>query len=341
MNQVSRLAPQREWLDQLLPHTSNALGIVDRIESEIMRSECLYGQEKLLRTVLDFGDEAYFTHTAYYRRVIRETIWPHGVWVAGTHADFLRGFEFSALGFVWTGFEALEFLSGSRQWEIFEIYEDTLVAESLRGQFGKSSPDGLDRRLELLENQFLQEHGTEAELLDLCTPVAPIQTAETNLINDFSDFRRVFPKPPTVEEIVSVEEHHRQKVWRFLRRHVRWHVAATAHLYSSMTHWEHPNNTTASPRTEVDRQMTALSTLDPSTLDLVDKIMSLNVLNLVLEPAYSFKGCVGLPLGMVFRMAQHVERRPPLDQVKLLIGKMNLFNLAEFRSRNGKSRTDS
>ncbi len=334
MNQMSRLTSPIGWLGELLPHTAEALGIVDRIEGEIMRSESIFGRERLLQTVLDFGTEAYYSHTDYYRHVIRDTIWPHGIWVAGTHADFLRGFEFSALGFVWTGFEALEFFSGSSQWEIFEIYEDALVAESLRGQFGKSSPDGLDRRIELLEDQFLQEHGTEDELFDLCTPVAPIRTAETCLINDFQDFRRVFPQPPSIDEIMDVSEQHHPTAWQFLRRHVRWNLVATEHLYSSMPPQSLVEKGSGDQRLESDSHGLALSRLQPTTLALVDKIMSLNVLNLVLEPAFSFKGCVGLPIGMVFRMAHHVERRPPLDQIKLLVGKMNLFNLAEYKSRH-------
>lgn len=334
---INSFGPSRiqvEWMVSKLPHTTEALRIIDRVEKEIVRSEFLFGRERLLRTVLEFGSEAYHSHIEYYRRVIRETIWPHGVWVAGTHADFLRGFELSALGYVWTGFEALEFFTGSRKWDIFEIYEDALIAESLRGQFGKSSPDGLDRRLELLEDQFLHEHGTERDLIELCTPVAPIRTAETCFIGDFHEVSQIFPSPPTIEDVVSLEEAHRETAWRFLRRHARWHVATLDHLYSSMRSCKASTADKSRPELEAENQVKSLSSLDPNTLNLVDKIMSLNVLNLVFEPAYSFKGCVGLPLGMVFRMAQHVERRPPLDQIKLLIGKMNLFNLAEYRSRN-------
>ena len=93
--------------------TAEALRIVDRIEREVMREENLFGHDRLLHVVSSFGGEAYATHTSYYRRVIRETVWPHGLWVNAAHADFLRGFECSALGYVWTGFEALRFLAGS------------------------------------------------------------------------------------------------------------------------------------------------------------------------------------------------------------------------------------
>jgi len=313
--------------------TAEALRIVDRVEHEIAIHEASIGHERLLRTVAGFGGEAYATHTGYYRRVIRETIWPHGQWVGGAHADFVRGYGYSALGYVWGGFEAMKFLAGSSDWTIAEVYEDALVAESLRGQFGKSSPDGLDRRLADLEDSFVAEYGDEDDLVLLCTPIAPVRTAETALLHDFAAFRRVFPRPPSIEMVLNVADSDRAPVWQFLRRHVRWNVTAAAALYDGLdtrcegTEFLHIEESSR-------RRDRLLSRLPPPAADLIDAITSLNILNLVLEPAFSFKGCVGLPLGMIFRMVQHVERRPPLDQVSILIGKWNLFTLAQQRSHH-------
>lgn len=313
--------------------TAEAIRIVNGVEREIAEHEELFGRDRLLRTVAGFGGEAYATHTGYYRRVIRETTWPHGKWVGGAHADFVRGYGYSALGYVWGGFEALNFLAGPSEWSLEQVYGDALVAESLRGQFGKSSPDGLDRRLAELEDRFVAEYGDEEDLLVLGTPIAPVRTAEAGLLEDFAAFRRVFPRPPTIEDVLSVADHERYMVWQFLRRHVRWNVGAAAALYDGLaTARVKPD--VAHGEQQARWRERLLTRLPQPAVELVDAITSLNVLNLVLEPAFSFKGCVGLPLGMIFRAVQHVERRPPLDQVNLLIGKWNLFALAQQRSRD-------
>ncbi len=325
----------RSSCELALGFTTEALLILDRVEREIMRQERIFGHERLLRVISSFGVEAYNTHTSYYRRVIRETIWPHGTWVAGGHADFLRGFEHSSLGYVWGGFEALYFFAGSSEWSIDEVYDDALVAESLRGQFGKSSPDGLDRRLEQLEDAFLASYGDEEDLVVLCTPVPPILPAETAMVEDFADFRRVFPTPPTIADVLNLEQRDSITVWRFLRRHVRWNVSAIAPLYDGFAN---AIPMSANPTRVAEhkwRRDRIISKLSGAAIALVDAITSLNVLNLVLEPSFSFKGCVGLPLGMVFRLMQHVEQRPALDQIQLLIGKCNLFSLATLRRRDG------
>lgn len=325
---------QRSSCGSTLGFTAEALQIIDRVEREIVRHEMILGRAQLLEAVGRFGGQAYATHTSYYRRVIRETVWPHGLWVSGAHSDFLRGFEYSALGYVWCGFEALRFFMGSSDASIDDVYADALVAESLRGQFGKSSPDGLDRRLEQLENRFLDEYGDEEDLVVLCTPAAPIRPAETALVEDFAHFRNIFPSPPTIDDVLNVADPYRAKVWQFLRRHVRWNINAAASLYNEFT--SAPTTTETYARRENDQRQRdrIMAGLPDAAIALADAITSLNVLNLVLEPAFSFKGCVGLPIGMIFRLVQHAERRPPLDQVKLLLGKWNLFNLAPHRSRN-------
>lgn len=103
---ISTTSPQPPFISAL-GSTAEALRIVDRIEREIIRQEMNFGRDLLLRVVNSFGQAAYASHTGYYRRVIRETIWPHGIWVGSLHADFLRGFEYSARSYVWCGFEAL------------------------------------------------------------------------------------------------------------------------------------------------------------------------------------------------------------------------------------------
>jgi hypothetical protein len=312
-------------------HTEVALRIVDCVEREVERQEFIFGPGRLLRTVDSFDSNAYHTHTAYYRRVIRETTWPHGKWVGGTHADFLRGFEYSSLGYVWAGFEALEFFGGKGELAIEDVYEDALVAESLRGQFGKSSPDGLDRRLEGLEDRFLKEFGDEDDLVILCTPIEPVRPAETALMDDFANFRKIFPTPPTIDDVLGAADHNRATVWRFLRRYVRWRVNAVAPLYDGIRSASSADRTAANIEHLHMRRNKVLARLPGPAASLVDSILSLNVLNLILEPAFSFKGCVGFPLGMVFRCLDHVAKRPALDQLNILFGKMNLFTMAQQR----------
>jgi hypothetical protein len=311
---------------------SDAIRIVERVEREIVRLENIFGRDRLLRTVADFGRENFGTHTDYYRRVIRETIWPRGPWVGGADADFVRGYGFSALGYVLGGFKALQFFAQASERSIDQVYEYALAAESLRGHFGKSSLAGLDRRLAQLEGRFLAEFGNEDDLVVLGTP--PIRTAETALLEDFANFRSVFPKPPTIEDVLRVPDCDQDRVWKFLRRHVRWNVSAASPLYDQLTCDIRTNADTAH-NVEQSRRERLLSGLSPTAIAVVDAITSLNVLNLVLEPAFSFKGCVGLPLGMVFRMVQHAERRPPLDEKKLIRGMRKLFTLAQHRSCDG------
>jgi hypothetical protein len=311
--------------------TSDAIRIVERVEREIVRLENNFGRDRLLRIVADFGREMYAEHTDYYRRVIRETTWPHGPWVGGAHADFVRGYGFSALGYVWGGFEALQFFARASERSIDQVYEYALAAESLRGHFGKSSPFGLDRRLDQLGDRFVAEFGDEKDLVALCTPVAPIRTAEAALLEDFADFRGVFPKPPTIEDVLGVPDRDQDRVWTFLRRHVRWNVGAAARLYDELP-CDIRTGAVAVHNVEQGPRERLLSTLSPTAIAVVDAITSLNVLNLVLEPAFSFKGGVGLPLGMVFRRVRHAERRPPLDEEKLIRGMRRLFTLAQHRS---------
>jgi len=49
-------------------------------------------------------------------------------------------------------------------------------------------------------------------------------------------------------------------------------------------------------------------------------------LNLTLEPSYGFKGCVGLPHGVVFRKAKHVESALGINQELVTSEKWSLFN---------------
>lgn len=317
-------------------YTAEALRIAARLEQEIIRQEENFGRELLLRTVSAFGSDAYHTHTDYYRRVVRETTWPNGKWVGGMHSDFLRGFEYSALGYIWAGFEALRFFARPGELSLDQVYEDALVAESLRGQFGKSSPDGLDRRLSDLEDQFLQNYGNEDDLILLCTLMPPIRPAENALVNDFTEFRTLLPLPPTIDDILSLPDHFQPNAWQFLRRYVRWNVGAAASLYNELLLPNVASQMMSQEENRKSRRNIALGMLPESAVTLVDSITSLNVLNLVLEPAFSFKGCVGFPLGMVFRSMNHVERRPALDQVSILLGKMNLFTLMQQRDEYEK-----
>src|SRR5262245_37100832 len=101
--------------------TAEALRIIERVEREVIQHEMALGRARLLHVIADFDDQIHATHTGYYRRVIRETIWPHGTWVGGAHTDFLRGFECSALGYVWAGFEALRYFADASDWSIDDV----------------------------------------------------------------------------------------------------------------------------------------------------------------------------------------------------------------------------
>lgn len=157
----------------------------------------------------------------------------------------------------------------------------------------------------------------------------PIRPAENALVNDFAEFRTLLPLPPTIDDILSLPDQLQPKAWQFLRRYVRWNVGAAASLYNEFLPANVASQIMSQEENRIRRRDIALERLPEAAVTLVDSITSLNVLNLVLEPAFSFKGCAGFPLGMVFRSMNHVERRPALDQVSILLGKMNLFTLMQ------------
>lgn len=306
--------------------TAEAVRIVERVEAEVIEGERAFGRPALLHAVASIGLKCCQEHTQDYQQVIRKSEWPNGTWVGVGHQDFLRGYERSARAYVRAGFDALRFLTGRTKLTLDEMYPQVLAAEALRGQFGKSSPDGLDKRRDALADHFPKNgYGSEDELMLLCTPAAPIRTAEMALLGDFSEFKRVFPTPPNIDDVLATPEPQEKVVWGFLRRWVRWNVEALALLYRGSLHAVIDGS---GGQGKEQHRSQLLEKLPPAGVTLVDSISSLMVLDLVLEPQFSFKGCVGLPLGEIFRLAKQAGRSGSVNQVQLLLDRSKLFNNA-------------
>src|SRR5690606_24277546 len=128
-------------------HVNRAVEVLHRVETRVIAREEQFGRAKLLRIANEFDHLALVSHTAYYRRVIRETRWPNEVLADSSISSFIDGFEKSALAYVDVGFQSLNYLNSGEETGFPSAYKAVVASEALRGQFGKSSPDGLDARL--------------------------------------------------------------------------------------------------------------------------------------------------------------------------------------------------
>lgn len=286
--------------------------------------------------------EDFSQHVDRYRIIVRTGWWPNED-RATSFGTFCSEYLQSTVSYANVGFDALAFLAGSTTWTLGEIFQRVVASEALRGQFGKRSPTGLDRRLdqsvEKLEAIVLDELGGHAindQINLLCTPTEPWVSAEAALMEDFAVLRNFFPSPPSIAEILAADASRQETVWTFLRRHVRWNVERLQRYYmefgtSMFDRWLFDARQQRIALAEQRRSLLAeiSDRARPEAANdivtLAEEATILNHLNLALEPCFSFKGGPGVPHGLIFRAAANSELGLQIAQDRLLIDKWELF----------------
>lgn len=317
---ASRAAVTRE-----LPlMTRLAVRAVHRTERLCVSLEREFGRERLLRAVDAIDADRARNHVNHYRRLIRTNEWPNAVLGIGDEA-FLDHYERAALVYIKAGFNALAFVEDPNVAPLADVHRDVLSSEALRGQYGKSSPDGLDRRLERCEDDLLEHLDHEDELILLGTLPTPLMTAEDYVIRDFVAMQAVVPRAPSLEDVLSLEPEAAEPVWVFLRRHARWRIDSLARAYNEL------GNCVGDLDADLTRRALATTArnelfeaLCPEAARFADLLTAFNLLNLTLEPAYSFKGGVGLLHGVVFAAAQDLASTP--TQRQLVLDRQQFFH---------------
>jgi hypothetical protein len=318
-------------IDQL-SYPSRSVIMLARLEQTVSRREGIFGRERLLRTVAAIKESDVAGHVANYRAFIRTNVWPNHVHPTSTEV-FFEEYERGAHHYVKVGFEALEYLAGGRTSDGLEqIFRRVVISEALRGQFGKRSPTGLDERLDdlvITMEEILGGLGVadiDQALTLLGTPGSSSLTAESLLMNDLRDLRSAFPEPPTIKDII--DDKNNVVAWRFLRRHCRWsidqlHVAYVAHpawlLTSKIEAAEEFRAHQERERVALlaDLRARAASREFHELLRVAHAAVTLNHMNLALEPSYSFKGGPGLAHGTVLQIAQKIGAHtlPPPGEI--------------------------
>lgn len=302
-----------------------AKAILNRTEEQVKTLEEKFGVDRLLQLVNSIDSSYCSIHTEYYREVIRRRPWPNVV-RGGSIDIFQDEFERSALIYAEIGFRALEYLADPPSSDLRRIYRLVCASEGLRGQYGKSSPDGLDSRLERCVEQ-LGSSLDEETIATVGTPTGSLRTAEAALIEDFLELRSHYPEPPTIDQLVGRGGKATDMAMNFLRRHARWRLDSVAKLYAISTGWESKAEYSRSRRLTTAREQQLALTDTPEELhELVDAIVALNFLNLALEPSFGFKGCVGFAHGLIFQLAEQQHGLTAPDPTDVSNDKWELFS---------------
>lgn len=328
------------WLSMDTAPVSTA--IVARVEQNIRQQELKFGRKILLQTIAGMGSDVVVEHVARYRAVIRTGKWPNEN-RPSPFETFCSEYERSAHAYVNVGFEALRFIEGSSCASQSEIYQRVAASEALRGQYGKRSPTGLDRRLEqtvdALAACIAEARGDDAldeQLNLLCLPTMGFISAEAALLEDFAPLRKAFPGPPTIDDLVNASYRDQEVAWTFLRRHAKWSLACLHNCYVQFgTHLFREWMERARQRRQdlaIQREVLIAEisrTLSPAAateiMTLATEAMVLNQLNLTLEPSCSFKGGPGLAHGVIFGTAPAADLSTDIAQERLLRDKWTLF----------------
>jgi hypothetical protein len=309
------------------------------IEKSVAAHEAGFGRERLLRLITAVSQEHVVGHVAFYREIVRVGDWPNEE-VESTLPKFIDDFENAAAIYVATAFKALAFLENGKPQDLPEMAHLVAASEALRGQYGKRSPTGLDARLDEYEQdlaRLLSGLPDPMEALELlCTPADPHLSAESMLLEDLAELQKVFPVPPSENDLICEPSEHTEIAWIFLRRHARWSLAQVRNWYRDL------NGETL--RTLLQNTREQRQRMTDARAEVVNRISSrlgvkaasrareaataltlLNHLNLALEPCFSFKGGVGLAHGLIFRMIGRLSL-PALPKGELNERKWNLFN---------------
>lgn len=289
------------------------------VEEKVASEEDRVGRRTLLDFINSVDTETCLNHVAEYRTLIRSNTWPN---VPQPHLDadgFLIHFERSALAYVTSAFRALRWLQNPDPLRLCEVHREVLASEALRGQYGKSSPDGLDQRLERCMDELAGYLDDEDQLIVLGSLPLPFRSAESALVHDLRALIKSHPNPPNVDALIEGE------AWKFVRRHAQWRIDSLASIYEGMRHHQPDEGEERTRALELTRRRAALiQDLPTRAQELADFLLALNFLNLAMEPAFSFKSGVGLLHGLVFKAAEELGSTPTERQ--LVLDRNRLFN---------------
>ena len=318
-----------------------SVAMLSRVEMLISCSEERFGKGRLLRTVSAIDECDRLTHVDFYRVFIRTNTWPNSMRPSGM-GEFYDEYERSAVQYVKVGFEALAWLAGEADYDLNEIYRRVTASEALRGQFGKRSPTGLDERLEEIVTQLEERIGglglsdVDSALTLLGTPGVDIPTAETLLLRDLRELQLAFPEPPSAAQLAVGTGPANDLAWGFLRRHCRWSVEHLQRAYLQYDDAGLSDMIAAADAFRLGQENERFAlladirarTTDAEFADLCGvarDAITLNHMNLTLEPSYSFKGGPGLAHGMIIRAAQKADGIAAMTKEEIRTAKWRLL----------------
>jgi hypothetical protein len=297
------------------PLAENFVGnAFSQLEALVSRREAEFGTAALLEFVAGVGARRVEQHVEQYRQIIRQHDWPN-VALPDNSSAFCAGFVAASHAYVEVGFLALEHLARGGGYQ-HKLQALVLASEALRGQFGKQSPTGLDARLDSLVAELDHQVSgfgkalSEQDVNLLCIAPGAIPSAESLLLEDLLDLPERFGAIISTDEISASRPADLRRLLTFLRRHCRWSFARFRDLHNALqdsrlaqrvaaARWRRAQH--RDQRREVLSRLRQIAGVDASAAieALAGQIGVLNGINLSIEPVFSFKGCVGLPHGLI------------------------------------------
>jgi hypothetical protein len=310
------------------PLARRAVEITLAVEGRTAFHESSFGRDQLVEVINDVADAAARYHVDEYRyRIVRENTWPNVDLPDVDHHDFVSLFGFAALTYVDAAFDAARWLQTRDTRTLVSAHRAVLVSEALRGQFGKSSPDGLDARLERAVDQLLVYLDNEDDIYTLCSSSSMMKPAEIAMVADFQKMKAESASMPDSATVLGIPP--TSATWVFFRRHCRWRFDRFVQMWEELSLLSVSEGEQVSSDSDEMRDH-LLETLPARALELADFVSALNIFNLSLEPTSSFKGGPGLLHAEVFRAASHLAPTPVLRQLALDRDAL----LAQFQSAN-------
>lgn len=300
--------------DVLGPMADHAVRTIFAVEEHTARHEVAFGRDNLVAVVNDIPPGEAHNHIDEYRRIIRENTWPNVVQPDVGDAAFITQFGLAAQAYVDTAFAAARWLETRDSRTLVKAHRGVLISEALRGQLGKSSPDGLDERLEQAIDQLVEYLDDEDDLYIVCAASSTMKPAEIAMVVDYYAMKAEFTSMPDMNMLVTLPAS--SATWLFFRRYCRWRFDRFGELWEQLSLLSMLEGDLIVA--DVDKvRFDLLATLPGPARQLADFVSALNVLNLSLEPTLSFKSGPGLLHAEVFRAAAHLAPTPVLRQLVL------------------------
>ncbi|MHB8512662.1 MAG: hypothetical protein ACYDCC_10840 [Actinomycetota bacterium] len=294
---------------------------IESVVARIASGERRLGRERLVNIVNAINTDDANNHVAQYRHIIRAHRWPNTAQREVSAEDFINQFGRAALVYIDCAFEAAAWLERRDSRDLPRVHGLVLASEALRGQLGKSSPAGLDERLDRAMEELLRYLKDEDDLYILCSLPTPMKSAETQLVDGYATLRTEHETVPDITTLLSGSEN--STAWTFFRTFCRWRLDRFAQVWIELEKTFTSFPSLRVPGSVGTDRAGLLQALPPRAQKLSDYIAALNLLNLALEPSFSFKGGPGLLHAEVFRAASHLggspmERQLVLEREQLL-----------------------